>query len=144
MLAVESLKDTYDARDGKMSPSDERRCEQLLAQWMDALNHHDAAGMDAVMRFPHVRAAANKLFIYDAPGSNPMDVFKKLVELQGWHHSAWTEIRLLQSSPIKAHYAVQYTRYRADGSVIGVFDSLYVFTAIDGDWKLQFRSSFGP
>jgi hypothetical protein len=144
MLAAESLKDTYDARDGKISPADQGRCEELLAQWMDALNRHDAAGMDAVMRFPHVRAAANKLFIYDAPGSNPMDLFKKLVELQGWHRSAWTEIRLLQSSPIKAHYAVQYTRYRADGSVIGIFDSLYVFTTIDGDWKLQFRSSFGP
>jgi hypothetical protein len=137
-------KETYDSRDGKISPSDELKCEQLLAEWMDALNRHDAAGMDAVMRFPHVRAAANKLFIYDAAGSNPMDVFKKLAELEGWHHSAWTKIKLLQSSPIKAHYAVQYTRYRADGCVIGVFDSLYVFTSIDGDWKLQIRSSFGP
>ena len=144
MLTAENLKQTYDARDGGMSADAERRCEELLAQWMDALNRHDSAGMEAVMRFPHVRVAANTVFVYDAPGSNPMGMFKTLVELQGWHHSAWTEIKLLQSSPIKAHYAVQYTRYRADDSIIGIFDSLYVFTAIDGDWKLQCRSSFGP
>lgn len=144
MLTQDSLKQTYDARDGRIGLEGERRCEQLLGQWMDALNRHDAAGMDAVMRFPHVRAAANQMFVYEAAGSNPMGLFKSLVELQGWHHSAWTEIKLLQSSPIKAHYAVQYTRYRADDSVIGIFDSLYVFTCVDGDWKLQFRSSFGP
>lgn len=144
MLDSESLKLTYDAREGRISIEGAQRCEALLVEWMEALNRHDAFGMDAVMRFPHVRAAANELFVYEAPGNNPMDLFTKLVELQGWHHSAWTEIKLLQSSPIKAHYAVQYTRYREDGSVIGVYDSLYVFTEDDGDWKLQLRSSFGP
>ena len=143
MLDSESLKLTYDAREGRISIEGAQRCEALLVEWMEALNRHDAFGMDAVMRFPHVRAAANELFVYEAPGNNPMDLFTKLVELQGWHHSAWTEIKLLQSSPIKAHYAVQYTRYREDGSVIGVYDSLYVFTEDDGDWKLQLRSSFG-
>ncbi|MBC7583925.1 MAG: hypothetical protein H7316_09270 [Tardiphaga sp.] len=144
MLGSDSLKLTYDAREGRISNEGAQRCEALLVEWMEALNRHDAFGMDAVMRFPHVRAAANELFVYEAPGNNPMDLFTKLVELQGWHHSAWTEIKLLQSSPIKAHYAVQYTRYREDGSVIGVYDSLYVFTEDDGDWKLQLRSSFGP
>jgi hypothetical protein len=144
MLSSDSLKQTYDAREGGISIEGAQRCEALLVEWMEALNRHDAIGMDAVMRFPHVRAAANKLFVYEAPGNNPMDLFTKLVELQGWHHSAWTEIKLLQSSPIKAHYAVQYTRYRKNRSVIGVYDSLYVFTEVDGDWRLQFRSSFGP
>src|SRR4051795_13476697 len=38
------------------------------------------------------------------------------------------------SSSTKAHYAVQYTRYRKDGSVVGVYDSLYVFTFDAGEW----------
>ena len=50
---------------------------------------------------------------------------------------------LVQSSPTKAHYAVQYTRYQEDGSVLSVCDSLYIFTSVDGEWKLQGRSSFG-
>jgi hypothetical protein len=144
MLSSDSLKTTFDAREGIISLEGSQRCEALLQEWMQALNRHDAVGMDAVIRFPHVRAAANQVFIYEAPCSNPMDLFTKLVDLQGWHHSAWTEVELLQSSPIKAHYAVQYRRYRVDGSIIGIYDSLYVFTEVDGDWKLQFRSSFGP
>jgi 2-hydroxychromene-2-carboxylate isomerase len=120
------------------------RCEQILADWMDALNHHDAVRMEACMRFPHVRLAANQVSVYDAPGSNPMDLFQRLMDEDGWDHSAWTQIRLVQSSLNKAHYAVQYTRYRKDGSAIGVFDSLYVFTSANGAWKIQCRSSFGP
>jgi hypothetical protein len=135
---------TYDARDAKIDMVDQARCEAVLDGWMAALNRHDAAGMDSFLRFPHVRIAANTVSIYDAPGGNTMDVFQVLIDRQQWHHSAWTGIRLVQSSPNKAHYAVQYTRYRADDSVIGVFDSLYVFTGIEGDWKIQARSSFGP
>ena len=135
---------THDARGAKISEADEARCQQILADWMAALNAHDAARMDSFLRFPHARVAANNVTVYSRPGDNPMDVFRKLIDEQDWHHSAWTHIHLVQSSPNKAHYAVQYTRYRADGSVIGVFDSLYVFTCIHGDWKIQVRSSFGP
>lgn len=135
---------THDARTGAIAPAGAAQCERLLREWMEALNRHDAAGMEACMRFPHVRLAAGKVAVYDAPGSNPMDLFQRLMREEGWHHSAWTEIRLLQSSPTKAHYAVQYARYREDGSAIGVYDSLYVFTAEGDEWKLQCRSSFGP
>ena len=144
MSKMETLQNTYDSRDGGMTAEDARTCELILAQWMSALNSHDARAMEKLMRFPHARLAANDLVIYQKPGDNPMDLFSRLADSQGWHHSAWTEIKLLQSSPIKAHYAVQYTRYREDDTIIGVFDSLYVFTAVDGDWKLQLRSSFGP
>jgi hypothetical protein len=127
-----------------ITPEGKTRCEQVLGEWMDALNRHDAARMEACMRFPHVRLAANQVTVYDGPGSNPMDLFQRLMDEDGWHHSAWTQIELVQSSPNKAHYAVQYTRYRRDGSTIGVFNSLYVFTSPDGEWKIQCRSSFGP
>ena len=32
----------------------------------------------------------------------------------------------------------------ADGSVIGVYESLYILTKVDGRWGIQARSSFGP
>ncbi len=128
--------------EARISPEDETRCQEILALWMAALNRYDASAMDALMRFPHVRLAAGKVTIYEAPGNNPMDLFDRLRQQDGWHHSAWNETKLIQSSPIKAHYAVRYTRYRQDGSTIGVYDSLYVFT-FDGDWRIQCRSSFG-
>ena len=121
---------------------DQERCEELLQRWMVALNSYDAAGMKSVMRFPHVRLAENRVAVYQ-DDDNPMDLFARLRQQHGWHHSAWNEIKLVQSSPTKAHYAVQYTRYHEDGSVLSVCDSLYIFTCVDGDWKLQGRSSFG-
>jgi hypothetical protein len=85
---------------------------------MVALNSYDAAGMK-LMRFPHVRLAENRVVIYQAD-DNPMDLFTRLRQQHGWHHSAWNE----------------------DGSVLSVCDSLYIFTSVDGDRKLQGRSSF--
>ena len=35
-------------------------------------------------------------------------------------------------------------RYRADGSVIGGFDSIYVVTCENGHWGIKARSSFAP
>ncbi|MCA6121476.1 hypothetical protein J6500_06090 [Bradyrhizobium sp. WSM 1704] len=43
-----------------------------------------------------------------------------------------------------AHYAIRYARYREDGSVIGVYDSLYVLSLSGGAWKIQSHSSFRP
>lgn len=127
----------------KIDRAGQERCERILNEWMDALNRHDGAAMEALMRFPHVRVADNRVVVYEA-GNSPMDLFRRLKDEDGWHHSAWTRKELVQSSSRKAHYAVQYTRFREDGSVIGTYDSLYVFTCVESEWKLQCRSSFGP
>ena len=122
----------------------EEQCLAVLQRFMDALNAHDAAAMDATMHFPHVRHAEEKLTIYEAPGSNPMDLFDRLKREDDWLRSAWTERRLVQCSAVKAHWAVSYVRYRSDGYEIGHYDSLYTLTRIDGRWGIQMRSSFGP
>ena len=57
--------------EARISPEDETRCQEILALWMAALNRYDASAMDALMRFPHVRLAAGKVTIYEAPGNNP-------------------------------------------------------------------------
>jgi hypothetical protein len=135
--------ETYSV-ESQISAGDQARCEELLTRWMAALNRYDAAAMDALMHFPHVRIAGGTVTVYQQAGSNPMDLFERLRKQDGWHHSVWNEIRLVQSSPVKAHYALRYTRFRADSSVIGVYDSLYVLSLRDGEWKIQSRSSFGP
>lgn len=130
--------------DAQIADDDRERCEDVLTRWMAALNRYDAAAMDALMHFPHARIAGGTVTVYQQAGSNPMDLFERLRKQDGWHHSAWDEIQLVQSSPVKAHYALRYTRYREDGSIIGVYDSLYVLGLRDGVWKIQSRSSFGP
>ena len=119
-------------------------CIVCLDRFMAALNAYDAAGMDAEMHFPHVRFAGGKIAVYQEPGNNPMDLFERLRREDGWHHSAWKERTMVQHNAAKAHMAVSYTRFRADGGVIGVYQSLYVLALQNGRWGVQLRSSFGP
>ena len=119
-------------------------CIACLDRFMAALNAYDAAGMDAEMHFPHVRFAGGTISVYQAPGSNPMDLFERLRRDDDWHHSVWNERTVVQHNDTKVHMAVNYTRLRSDGSVIGVYDSLYALALKDGRWGVQLRSSFGP
>ena len=119
-------------------------CLASLDRWMAALNAYDAKAMDAELHFPHVRLAGGTLVTYEKAGSNPMDLFEKLRREDDWHHSVWNERKAVQVYPTKVHWAVNYTRFRSDGSVIGHYDSLYVMVLKDGRWGTQVRSSFGP
>lgn len=119
-------------------------CMATLGRFMDALNAHDAAGMDREMHFPHVRLAMGKVTVYERPGNNPMDLFQRLQAEDDWRYSRWDRRTLIQCNERKAHYQVEYTRYRSDDSVIGVYESLYVLTLQDGRWGILARSSFGP
>ena len=127
-----------------MSDPIQDACMACLDRWMAALNAYDAAAMDAELHFPHVRFAESKLTVFDKPSGNAMDLFKRLKHENDWHHSAWNRREIVQRSDIKVHVAVNYTRFRSDGSVIGHYDSLYMLALKDGRWGVQLRSSFGP
>lgn len=127
-----------------MSDKIEEACIACLDRFMAALNAYDAAAMDAEMHFPHVRFAGGTIAVYPQAGNNPMDLFERLRREDDWHHSAWNRRTVVQRNERKVHMAVTYTRYRSDGSVIGVYESLYVLALKDGRWGVQLRSSFGP
>ena len=122
----------------------EAACREVLDRFMAAVNAYDAQAMDACLHFPHVRSAGGTVKVYAAPGSNPLDLFEKLRAEDDWKYSTYRQRELVQFSTDKAHVALSYTRFRGDGSVIGVYESLYVLTRVDGRWGIQMRSSFGP
>ena len=119
-------------------------CLATLDRFMAALNAYDAKAMDAAMHFPHVRFAGGTLTTYEKPGSNPMDLFDKLRREDNWARSEWNERRIVQRNDSKVHMALTYTRFRSDGSTLGVYESLYILTLKEGRWGIQVRSSFGP
>ncbi|MBL8382120.1 MAG: hypothetical protein JNM90_03530 [Burkholderiales bacterium] len=127
-----------------MSDAIRNACIACLDRFMAAVNAYDVAAMEAEMHFPHVRFAGGTIVTYPASGGNPLDLFERLRREDDWHHSTWNTRRMVQHDATKAHMAVNYTRRRADGSVIGVYDSLYVLALKDGRWGVQLRSSFGP
>jgi hypothetical protein len=119
-------------------------CMQVLDRFMDALNEHNAQGMDAAMHFPHLRLADGRFKVYEVAGDNPMDIFSRLKADDDWKYSHWGRRELVQCNGTKAHYLLSYTRYRTDDSTIGTYESLYVLTFKDERWGIQARSSFGP
>jgi hypothetical protein len=68
----------------------------------------------------------------------------RIREALGWDHSEWDHKRLIHAGAGKVHLDVQFTRYRPDGSVIGVYPAVYVIVATDDGWRIQARSSYAP
>lgn len=107
---------------------------------MSALNRQDAAGLAASLHFPHFRLTAGHMKTWEHPDSYLSDFHARAGE--GWHHSAWDFVTPVAAGPDKVHLDVQFTRYRADNSAMGIFRSLWVVTRINGVWATQLRSSY--
>jgi hypothetical protein len=107
---------------------------------MAALNAQDNQALTATLHFPHHRLASGRLQTWTSPESYLDDFYARAGE--GWSHSAWDKRDLIAASADKAHLDVAFTRYRADGSALGQFRSLWIIARIDGRWAAAFRSSF--
>lgn len=112
--------------------------------YMTAFNQADPAGCNAVINFPHVRLAGEGgPRISATPDEMTTDrTFEWLRGKAEWDHSCWDHMRVVHASDRKVHLDVQFTRYRADGSVIGHYPSLWVITCQEGHWGIQIRSSY--
>ena len=124
------------------APGPEREALEKLNDYMNAWNLRDLSGMDAAFHFPHARIASGQIHILDNPVSHSPDFFKHFIKQTGWHYSLWDYRRAVQSTHDKVHFAVQFTRYREDKSVIGIYPSLWIVALINGRWGVQARSSF--
>ena len=115
---------------------------KCLDDFMTAFNARDIAAWQKTFNFPSVRLASNTLAIIDEDYHQP-DMFGRGA-LAEWDHSAWDRRAVIHAGDDKVHVDTRFVRYRADGSVIGGFDSIYVVTCEDGHWGVKARSSFAP
>jgi hypothetical protein len=112
----------------------------VLDGFMAALNAGDEPALLATLRFPHYRLAGGGMRVWDQPGPYLGDFLGRAGA--DWHHSAWDFLRVIAAGPSKVHLDVQFSRYRADNSVIGSFRSFWIVTEKDGRWAVAARSSF--
>jgi hypothetical protein len=49
-----------------------------------------------------------------------------------------------EGGPATVHFAVQFSRYEADGTKLGSYPSMWIITKQGGRWGIQARSSFLP
>ncbi len=117
---------------------------QLLDTYLAAVNAVDDEAAEATFHFPHIRISEEKVTLWQGPGERPLARFRKFAAEDGWHHSEWDSRRVLHQSDRKIHLEVRFTRYRADNSVIGQYQSIYIITHRDGRWGIQARSTFAP
>ena len=123
------------------APDIENEIMRVLDDYMNAWNRKDLAAWERTFHFPHYRLASGKMNVLDRPGSQ--DATRVWVSAgRDWHHSRWDRRRIIHSSADKVHVDTKFTRRRADGSVIGSFESLYIVTNEDGRWGVKMRSSF--
>ena len=127
--------------------TDSRAREEALAavdRYLAALNARDTAAIRAAFNFPHLRIGAKgNLSRFEKPADYDFNHFYSRTSVDGWHHTRWDKTEAVFATAGKVHVAVDFTRYREDGSVIGHYFSLYVVTCQDGHWGIQVGSGNG-
>lgn len=113
-----------------------------LDAFMAAFNARDVAAFEATFNFPHVRFASGTMTVIQ-PGHHTPAMFETGA-LKDWDHSAWRRREVIHAGPDKVHIDTRFARHRADGSLIGGFDSIYIVTRVNGRWGVQGRSSYAP
>ncbi len=122
------------------------RKEALAAvdRYVAGLNARDTNAIRDAFNFPHLRIGAKgNLLRYEKSEDYDFGHFFRAVTIDGWHHTRWDKTEVVFATESKVHVAVDFTRYREDGSVIGHYFSLYVVTCQDGHWGIQVGSGNG-
>jgi hypothetical protein len=121
--------------------------QQALAtvdRYLAALNARDTTAIRDAFNFPHMRiGATGTLSRFEKPADYDFSHFYDKTSKDGWHHTEWDKTEVVYETAGKAHVAVDFTRYREDGSVIGRYFSLYIVTCQDGHWGIQVGSGNG-
>jgi hypothetical protein len=112
----------------------------VLDRHLAALNAGDAAALAETLHFPHYRLAGARMQVWERADNYLKDFHARAGN--DWHHSAWEFRNAIASSEDKVHFDAQFVRYRADGSVLGRYRTLWVVSRIGGRWAAQLRSSF--
>jgi hypothetical protein len=115
---------------------------QVTDELMRTFNLKDAAAWGATFHFPSVRIASGTVRIINSPAD--LESSFPALAAQGWDRSAWASRQVVQCDNTKAHMLTTFVRYRADGSEMSRFNSLYIVEYKDGRWALTARSSFAP
>lgn len=124
----------------------EGKAVDVAIAYMDAFNIRDVSKCEESLNFPHVRLGMenHEIRITENPPQAPPNFFEWFVNMYKWNHSCWDYRKVIQSNPNKVHLAIQFSRYRSDGTKIGIFPSFWVITNQDGHWGIKMRSSFAP
>jgi hypothetical protein len=115
-----------------------------IEAFFKAFNARDNEALKKTLHYPHVRineaGGVNVWRDASEAGTN----FDALTRREGWARSSLDSVTMRQHDPVKVHFEVVFSRYKADGTKYATYQSLWVSTQTDGRWGIQARSSFAP
>lgn len=119
------------------------KARAALDGFMAAFNAEDAEAIrNRWYHFPHVRFHSGQVTVMERREDFRALVWERTGQSEDWARTAWDYVELVDIGAGKAHFRVQFTRFRADGSAIASYKSLYIVTLKDGRWAIQGRSSW--
>ena len=128
---------------GTVDPNAEKAAVAAIEAYIDSLNRRDLDGVRAAFHFPHVLFVEDRVVHYPTAADLSFAAFDRRVSAQRWQRSTLDGHRVVLAGPAKLHVDVWFTRWRDDGSAIGVHHSLYILTRVGARWGIQARSSYG-
>lgn len=130
-------------RDNTMKDS-AGEAEAAFRRWSAAFNARDTEAQLAEMHFPHLRLAGNRFQWWETSDefSAVQEEVTRRLEDEGWHRTATLSIDPVQTGEDKVHLAIRQSRRHEDGTEYNGFNTLWIFTRLNGRWGVQFRSSF--
>ena len=141
-LSAFTYKTFEDRGSHEVDPAVKAEVLKVLDAYMNTFNAKDLKGWESTYQFPHYRLASGTMSELKTAGlRDSATVFGGLYKT-GWHHSKWDHRNIVQGSDNKVHVDTRFSRYRADNSLIGTYESLYIVTKENGRWGVKFRSSY--
>jgi hypothetical protein len=120
---------------------------KAIEAFFEAFNAHNGEAHLNTHHFPHIRIndKGQVRIVQNASEYQPLDsVLEYLTKREGWHHSTLDSVEVIHASPLKVHFNIQFSRYKADGSKYAVHKSLWVVIKKDDRWGILARSSYAP
>lgn len=129
-----------------LSPDPSAGALAITDTFLATFNAADAEDHARTLAYPHIRLAGATVRIWPTlqDGITAMQAAIPALQRAGWDHSRWDRRRVVQAGEDKVHLDVQFSRFRADSSLIGTYEAIYVVVATADGWRIQCRSSFAP
>ena len=123
---------------------EEKAAIASFRRWLDGFNARDVNKQINEMHFPHHRLAGSKLNSWETAKewADGNDKINQKLYAEGWHHTSLASLDVVQSNQNKVHVTVRMSRRREDETEYNGFDSLLIFTKVDGIWAAKLRSSY--
>lgn len=126
------------------TPAREAAARAPIDAFFKAFNARDNEALRKTLHYPHVRINESGGVNIWKDASEAGTNFDGLTRNEGWARSSLDSVVMRQNDPVKVHFEVTFSRYRADGTRYAMYQSLWIVTLADGHWGVQARSSFAP